>query len=49
MTDLEATLFAYGAVGSAVGCWLLGVDLVKQIRRTTREYRTRTITGRRIE
>jgi hypothetical protein len=49
VTDVEATFFAYIAAVLIFAIPILAVDLIRQVRRTTREYRSRTFTGRRIE
>jgi hypothetical protein len=49
VTDVEATIFAITGTAMLAVIPILAADLVKQIRRTTREYRARTLTGRRIE
>jgi hypothetical protein len=47
LTNLEATVFAYALIGLCFGMWLYAVDIVRTIRKTTRDYRSRSITTRR--
>ena len=46
MNNVEATVFAYLTVAMTFTSFIYARFIVREIRATTREYRTRALTGR---